>query len=75
MKGRSYVVRIYRQGEHPATGRGVTDRAELVGIVEEVVTGEHRSFRDATELWAILSGAPGKRQRARSRNGATERAE
>lgn len=41
---RSYVVRIYRK-----------DRHGTAGVVEDVCTGNSRSFRSAEEPWSALS--------------------
>lgn len=45
----SYIVRIYqRQADH------------VTGVVELIDREERYAFRDATELWAILSKAAGR---------------
>jgi hypothetical protein len=49
-----YVVRIYRR-----------ETAGACGVVELVATGKSVSFQSLGELVSVLSGAPGKRRRAK----------
>jgi hypothetical protein len=45
----TFVVRVYRSRQDV-----ISDNSRLRGIVEEVATGDHATFRDATELLSIL---------------------
>jgi hypothetical protein len=59
----SYFVRIYRHGTRTAPARRSHDAIALTGVVENAASGEHRTFHDIEELWAILAAkkapAPG----------------
>jgi len=45
----TFVVRVYRSKQD-----AVPDDPRLRGVVEEVATGVHATFHDATELLSIL---------------------
>ena len=47
----SYIVRIYRRELKPPSSKHV---AELIGIVERTIDGEHLPFHNVEELWKIL---------------------
>lgn len=52
----SYIVRIYRhQGSRAFPARRAHDAVALTGVVENAASGEHRTFHDIEELWAILA--------------------
>jgi hypothetical protein len=48
----TFVVRVYRSGGQ----EGLPDDDRLRGVVEEISTGVHATFRDAKELLSILAG-------------------
>jgi len=58
--GETYVIRIYRRGEPAARDVGTppqrpsSDRAELIGVLEDPVSGETRAFHGTSELVAML---------------------
>lgn len=52
----SYIVRVYR--------RNGKDPANVVGLVEIVETRERKAFKNAMEMWEIMSPkTSGKRKR------------
>ncbi len=59
MDGKSYIVRIYRDGT--AMEAEHAGARSLAGTIEEVATGDRRSFHDIDGLWAVVAGPAGKR--------------
>jgi hypothetical protein len=63
----TFVVRVYRGGGQEE----LPDDDRLRGVVEEISTGFHATFRDAKELLSILAGLNTTRPgRHRGRDGA-----
>jgi hypothetical protein len=54
MDEQSYIIRVYRSAIHRGSARYNRDAIALDGIVESPASGEHMSFHNAEELWAIL---------------------
>jgi hypothetical protein len=65
MNGESYVVRIYKRGPAPARAQSARSAGELVGIVENTLSGERFSFHGVDELWAILARSAKSRKAPR----------